>query len=243
MNEIDKKRAKYDTIFKVVLIGLGALIISPIIFMVVQGMIGAIIAAGVGLVAVNAAPWFSMKLANWKVKAIIAEAKENPIETMVNLLVEKKKAFHEFRKSVESAVTASKVFRNQTNEFSRKYPARAAEFTKQADDMEKLIQRKVTALQEAKQMLTVGEEKLVEMQAYYDMSQSAIAANKAAGMDTGDLYEKLKSDTACNSVFESISRAFSELEVAAALAEPAQLTNNQSPVLGTVINVKTKEIA
>jgi hypothetical protein len=139
-------------------------------------------------------------------------------------------------------VTASKVFRQQTIEFARKYPARAPEFTKQADDMEKLIQRKVTALKEAQQMLAVGDEKLVEMQAYWSMSQSAIAANKAAGMDTGDMYEKLKSDTAVTSVFESMHQAFSELEVAAALAEPAQLTDNASPVLGTVIDVKTKVV-
>jgi hypothetical protein len=242
MNEIETKRKKYDLVFKTILIGIGALVISPVIFMVVKGLAGAVVACGIGLVVVNAAPWFSMKLANWKVKAIIAEAKENPIETMVNLLAEKRKAFQQFKISVEEAVTASKVFRQQTTEFAKKYPNRALEFTKQSDDMEVLIQRKVTALKEAQTMLAVGEEKLVEMRSYWEMSKAAIAANKAAGMDTGDLFEKLKSDTAVTSVFESMHRAFAELEVASALAEPAQLTNESSPVLGTVINVKTKVV-
>jgi hypothetical protein len=50
------------------------------------------------------------------------------------------------------------------------------------------------------------------------MSQAAQAANAAAGMDTGDQFERLKADTACDAVFESMNRAFAELEVAASLA-------------------------
>ena len=36
-------------------------------------------------------------------------------------------------------------------------------------------------------------------------------------MDTGDAFEKLKADTACDAVFESMNMAFAQLEVAAAL--------------------------
>lgn len=243
MNDIETKRVKYDKIFKVALIALGALIVSPIIFMVVQGMIGMIIATGVGLIAVNVAPWASMKLANWKVKAIVAEAKENPIETMINLLAEKKEAFKRFKESVESAVTAFKTFKRQTDDFAVKYPARAAEFNKQVADMDVLVTRKKEALKEAQRMLQVGDEKLVEMSAYWDMSKAAQAANKAAGMDTGDMFEKLKADTAVNSVFESMSQSFAELEVAVALDEPMRLSNEPSPVFsGTTIETKTKVV-
>ena len=66
-------------------------------------------------------------------------------------------------------------------------------------------------------MLEEGHNKLDEMKAYWDMSQAAQDANKAAGMDTGDQFERLKADTAVDAVFESMNRAFAELEVAAAL--------------------------
>jgi len=243
MNNIEQKRAQYDKFVKIGLIGLAALIVSPIIFMVVKGVIGLALAAGIGLIVVNVAPVLSMKVANWKVRAIVAEAKENPIETMVNLLTEKKKAFSAFKESVETAVTAFKGFKHQTNEFSKRYPARAAEFNQQVVAMETLVERKLAALKEARHMLVVGEEKLTEMRAYWDMSQAAQAANKAAGMDTGDLYEKLKADTAVNSVFDSMNQAFAELEVASALAEPMQLTNDPSQSLAQTIDVKSKVIA
>ena len=236
---IEQKRAKYKTWFNVGLVALAALIVSPIIFLVVKGMLGLIVAAVIGLAAVNIAPLVSMKLANWKVNGIVSEAKENPIETMVNLLVEKRKAFELFRDSVETAVTAAKNFEQKCKTFSVQYPNRAAEFNQQLKAMQQLVERKKQALQAAQAMLVDGDHKLTEMRAYWDMSQAAQEANKAAGMDIGDAYAQLKSDTAVDSVFESLNRAFAELEVAAALDGVQVLENNPSVSLNT-INVSSK---
>lgn len=236
---IEQKRAKYKTWFNVGLVALAALIVSPIIFLVVKGMVGLIIAAVIGLAAVNLAPLVSMKLANWKVKGIVSEAKENPIETMVNLLVEKRKAFDVFRVSVETAVAASKTFETKCRQFAQQYPHRAAEFNNQLHAMKTLVERKKQALTAAQAMLVDGDNKLTEMRAYWDMSQAAQAANKAAGMDIGDAYAQLKSDTAVDSVFESLNQAFAELEVAAALDGVPAIENNPSMSLNT-INVSSK---
>lgn len=236
---IEQKRAKYKTWFNVGLVALAALIVSPIIFLVVKGMLGLIVAVVIGLAAVNLAPLVSMKLANWKVKGIVSEAKENPIETMVNLLVEKRKAFDVFRVSVETAVAASKTFETKCRQFAQQYPHRAAEFNNQLHAMKTLVERKKQALTAAQAMLVDGDNKLTEMRAYWDMSQAAQAANKAAGMDIGDAYAQLKSDTAVDSVFESLNQAFAELEVAAALDGVPALENNPSMSLNT-INVSSK---
>jgi hypothetical protein len=240
MNNIEQKRTTYDKWFKIGLVALGALIISPIIFLVVKGIVGLVIAGVIGLIVVNFAPVVSMKLANWKVRGIVAEAKENPIETMINLLNEKKVAYRTFKTSVETAVTASKTFEQKCKDFAQKYPARADEFVVQVAAMKQLVEKKKIALQQAQAMLIDGDNKLEEMQAYWSMSQAAQEANKAAGMSTGDQFEKLKSDTACDSVFESMNRAFAELEVAAALDAPA-LENNPSMNVN-FIDVKSKVV-
>jgi hypothetical protein len=112
--------------------------------------------------------------------------------------------------------------------------------------MTDLVARKKTALAEAKKSLEDGDLKLEEMKAYWEMSKDAIEANRAAGMDTGDAFEKLKADTACDAVFESMNAAFAQLEVAAALeddpvdeptAQPAQLGHSEPAVL----NVQVRE--
>jgi phage shock protein A len=236
-NIVEQKRAKYNNIFKVGLIAIVAFIVAPIIFTVITGMVGLIAAAVIGLVAVNATPWLSMKLANWKIKSIVAEAKENPIETLTNLLIEKRKAFGEFKTRVTDAVTARNTFTEKCNKFAVKYPNRAPEFKKQLESMTGNVDKMKVALDAAQDSITDGEHKLEEMKAYWEMSEAAIAANRAAGMDIGDVYSKLKADTACDAVFENMNRAFAEMEVASSL----QIENDPSPTfMGTTLDVQTK---
>ena len=236
--DINTQRDKVKKWSTVALIGVVGLLVSPVIFLAIQGLIGLIIAGVVGLAVVTFTPWMTMKFANWKVKAIVAEARENPIETMVNLLAAKREAFQLFQANVTTAATAEKNFKTKCDQFSKQYPARAQEFQVQLSAMHDLVERKKAALRQADKSLEDGENKLAEMRAYWEMSQAAQAANKAAGMDTGDQFERLKADTAVDAVFDSMNRAFAELEVAASLesidapATPvAQLTRAEPVVL------------
>lgn len=241
MNTIDQKRATYDKWFKIGLVALAALIVSPIIFMVVKGIVGLAIAASLGLIVVNFAPVMSMKLANWKVKGIVAEAKENPIETMTNLLIAKRQAFNNFQVAVTEQTSALKNFERKSNEFAKTYPHRAKEFQLQVAAMATMVEKQQQALLQAKSAIANGEQKLVEMRAYWDMSQIAQAANKSANMSTGDQFEQLKADTAFDSVFDSVNMAFAQMEVAARLETPA-LANDASPTLNSmnVVDVESK---
>lgn len=244
MTEVNTIRR--DQIAKYVKYGLalaGCVIISPIIFLAIKGLIGLIIAAFIGFAWLNFAPVVAMKVANWKIKGIVAEAQENPIETLTNLLIEKRKAYELFRENVVNAATAAKDFATKVQDFKRKFPARSQEFEAQLEAMNELVRRKQVALVDAKHTLDEGDTKLSEMKAYWDMSQAAQAANKAAGMDIGDLYEKLKADTAVDAVYTSMNRAFAELETAAALSDddaPTLLLEHQ-PANKLTATVRVKQ--
>lgn len=241
--DIAARKAKIQKWVTVGLIGLAGLIVSPIVFLAIKGLVGLAIAAVLGLAIVTFTPWVSMKFANWRVKAIMHEAGENPIETMINLLAAKRQAFEVFKENVTNAVTARDNFKAKCLEFAKKYPARAEEFNQQLANMTELVARKKQALADAQQSLEVGQHKLEEMKAYWDMSQAAQEANKAAGMDTGDLYEKLKADTAVDAVFESMNKAFAQLEVAAALDDSPSISYNKPETLEIVVNTKQKVMA
>jgi Tfp pilus assembly protein FimV len=238
MNEIETKRQKYYKWGQIAVIGVLGLIASPIVFLAIKGIIGLMVAATLGLAAITFAPYISMKFANWKVAAIVAEAKENPIETMEKLLIAKKQAYREFYTQVETAVTACKQFESKTKQFAIQYPTRAPEFQKQLDQMKQLVEAKKVSLKRAQGMLEEGDRKLVEMKAYWDMSQAAQAANKAAGMNTGDLYDELKASTAVDAVFESMNRAFAELEVATSMSMP-MIENSPQPIIESTLKSKS----
>lgn len=234
-----EKRDKLKKWATIGAIGVVGFLVAPIIFLTIQGLVGLAIAGAIGFTLVTLAPWFALKVANWKyrlidaekvehIKAVTSAAEQNPIETLTALLIAKKQAFNVFKASVEQAVTARSNFKTKVAKFKERYPARAGEFEAQLARMTDLVERKKVALNDAQQSLHDGDMKLEEMQAYYEMSKDAIEANRAAGMDTGDAFEKLKADTACDAVFESMNMAFAQLEVAAALDVEADDKPTQS---------------
>lgn len=247
--DINERRERIRKWATVGLIGATGLIVAPIIFFAITGLLGLLVAGIIGSAIVTFAPVWSMKLANWKVKAIMAEAKENPIETMVNALAAKKIAFNAFKASVETAATARNTFKQKCEVFAKKYPHRAAEFQAQLERMVALVEKKKAALNDAQQSLEDGENKLEEMKAYWEMSKDAMELNEAAGMNTGDQFEKLKADTACDAVFESMNRAFAQLEVADSLSmdsvdkvpEPAQQLGHSEQSVVEVPVMQTRD--
>ena len=228
VTEVEQKKQKFGGWIKIAALGVVGLAVAPFIMLAIGGLLGLGVAAAVAFLLVQLAPWFALKVANWRyrlmdaekvehIKKVEAAAEQNPIETLTALLIAKKQAFQVFKASVEQAVTARSNFKTKVEKFKERWPQRAPEFEAQLARMTDLVERKKVAWNDAQQSLEDGDLKLEEMKAYYEMSKDAIEANRAAGMDTGDAFEKLKADTACDAVFESMNMAFAQLEVAAAL--------------------------
>ncbi len=257
---IIEKRDKLKTWVSIGAIGVVGLLVAPFVLLSIGGLIGLGVASAIGFTLVTLAPVFALKIANLKYRLTDAEkvahiqkvtnaAATNPIETMIALLAAKQRAFKEFEANVITATAARDTFKGKVEKFTAKYPARAPEFKAQLARMVDLVNKKKNALKVAQASLEDGALKLEEMQAYWEMSKDAIELNKAAGMDTGDAFEKLKADTACDAVFESMNLAFAQLEVAAALevdsddkpAQPAvQLSHSDAVVIEATVRETQK---
>ncbi len=260
VTELEQKKQKFGGWIKVAALGVVGLFVAPFIMLAIGGIVGLAVAAAVGFTLVQLAPWFALKVANYKyrlmdaekvdhIKKVVGAAEQNPIETLTALLIAKKQAYQVFKASVTQAITARSNFKDKVEKFKLKYPARAHEFETQLARMTDLVERKKRALAEAQTTLEDGDNKLEEMKAYYEMSKDAIEANRAAGMDTGDAFEKLKADTACDAVFESMNMAFAQLEVAAALdvdpddksAQPVAQLGHGEPVVLDIPAVQVRD--
>lgn len=227
---IEAKRNKLASILKWVGVGVVGLVVSPFVFLTIKGLVGLAVAGLIGSIIIIFTPWVSLKLANLKYRLIDAEnvahskkvaaaAAENPIETLAELLRSKNAAFVVFKQEVENSVAARDAFGAKVEKFAQQYPARAPEFQAQYRRMSNLIEKKKVALIEARKSLDDGAMKLEEMKAYWAMSQDVIALNQAAGMNASDAFERLKADTSCDAVFQSMHTAFAQLEVESALEE------------------------
>jgi hypothetical protein len=220
-----------------------AVLISPVVFLAVKGIVGLALALLVGSFCIAMAPVVAMKFANWRVKGIKAEAQENPIETLENLLVAKRAAFGTFREKVEKSVAARDNFKLKCDAFRAKYPARASEFDQQHARLANKVQEKIVALTNAQASIKKGEEKLEELRSWWDTSQALKEANEAAEMDIGDVYAQMKADTAVDAVISSVNESFAQLEVAAALNVNAPALENQpSQTVGLVGSLSESKV-
>jgi len=226
--DLDVRRMKLATKVKWALGLVGLAVIAPVTFLAIQGLAGLIVAGVLTLATINFAPVVAMKFSNWKVKGIVAEAKTNPIETMINQAAQRKAALDRTKESITSTRVEVTTFKRKAEIMAKKYPTEAATFQQQAAKMERLLLFRVEKWQKAQAELKVYYDTIEKARAMWEMSQEAQKLNKLAGVQEGDFMEKLKTDVSLESVNKSLETAFSEMETAL-MEEGSQIPENYTP--------------
>lgn len=207
-----------------------ALLISPVIFMIVKGLVGLAVAGVIGMAIISFAPVVSMKLANWKLKAIKAEAAANPVETMQNVYREKSQALDAFVQRIEDFATEVGNFGDKLSGFKVEFPGEAPKFQATMTAMQELLKRRRMRLYEARQELEAFAGEIRKADAIWKMGLAAASMHKAAGMTEDDFMQRIKTETAIDSVQSNLNRALAQLETSLAEDMPA-LEHNPSPVI------------
>lgn len=234
----EQRKARLATGLKWGLGLLGAAIIAPLVFLAVQGLAGLIIAGVLGLAIVHGAPVVSMKFANWKIKAIKAEATRNPVETMQHVLMEKGAAVKAFAQRVEDFATEVRNFGDKLDGFRAEFPAEAPKFEATIGQMNKLLQLRRARLKEARDELARFEGEIRKADAIWKMSLAASSMHRAAGMTEDSIMQRIKTETAVDSVQSSLNRALSQLETS--LSEETLAVEHSSST--TTIDINAVEV-
>jgi hypothetical protein len=218
MNEEEKKR-KIATALKwlggLVLVG----VISPLTFIILKGMLG-LIALGVVSVAALAglklAPWVSMKLSNVVVGLIMNEASKNPIETLINLEIDKTKELEAADKAITEFDAEVQNYDDKTAEFKRDYPEEAPRYEEIGQKMHLLLDRQRQKQGEARQALVVLHKAIDKARAIHQMALAALKVQELSRSAAGKVYADIKQQIAFESVKKSMFKAFAELNTSVA---------------------------
>jgi hypothetical protein len=133
-----------------------------------------------------------------------------------------------------------KNFEDKIEDFKESFPKDAPKFQEQLENMKRLLARREAKNQDLCQGLEHFEQEIRRADALWKMSQAAQQLTAAAGQDDLDFMSKIKTETAIDSVQESLNRAFSEMETELLDAEPqSQLTHSAPLTLeATVVSSK-----
>lgn len=234
---LDQRKTRLASIAKWGVGFAGAILIAPFVFLAVQGIVGLVAATFLGLAIVHGAPVMSMKFANWKLKAVKAEAARNPVETMQVVLQEKRVAVGIFGKRVEDYATEVKNFESRLAGFKRDFPGESPKFEETLSTMKRGLEHQNRQLGNAHSELNRYSDEIRKVGAIWQMSQAANKLHRAAGMTEDSFMQKIKTETAIDAVESDLNRALAQLETS--LAQDTLSLENKP---ATTIDVRSVEV-
>lgn len=212
---IEQKRARTEKIAKVVIAGVVCLAVSPIIFMVVKGLIGLIVAVAVGFTALQLTPYFAMKVGNVRMQMIRAEANKNPIETMNNVFRENMVTIQEKDQKIAQFEARLGDFKSKMSGFSRDFPNDVQQFADVAAKMQLVLTRQKTKQRAAKVAAQEFHKQIVRAENIYEMALAAHAVQELSANIEKQVFQDIKKRVAFDSVTHSFNVAVAELSVEA----------------------------
>ena len=249
------KKMQFINAVKVVVIGAACIAAAPIVIFGSLGLVGMLLAGGIGVLGINVAPVVALKLANWKYRAMDAErvehinkvqdaAAENPIETLQLEYNERVKATERFAQGITEFRTEIKNYSDQVKQFETEYPEDAHTFRDQLAAMKENLESREAKFKTVRDELVKFDNTIKRMRAMWKMAQATQKMNKLAGMNTGDEFARIKTEAAVDSVMSSVNKAFAEMETEVMVNKKTSvvtITHNPSPTLQLPTQVDSME--
>lgn len=207
----DVRKLRLSTGLKWALGLVGAVVISPVVFLAVKGLVGLALAAVVGVTIIQFAPVVSLKLANWKLRALTAEVEANPIETMQNLYIEKSKELTAADQNIIDFETEIGNFDDEVRGFKKEYPDEAPRYQQISEAMHTGLTEMKSEQEFARDRLEDFQARIRKAQAIYKMSLAASRVTAFSKSAEARVFQDIKEQIAFDSVRTELNRSFASL--------------------------------
>lgn len=209
----EQQKTRFQKYAKIGL-ALGAgILFAPVALYAIGGLIGLGIAAGIAIAGINLAPYFSQKLANLKMKLIMEEARKHPIETMLVVYTDNMKTIGEADIKIRKLAARLLDFRGKAEEFSKKYPQRAAQNQQMIDSMQKVLDRWKAKQKTAKINAKIYSDKIEEAQAVYAIGKEAAGLQELAGDAEKEVNQNILKQVSFDEVNHTFNLAIADLSM------------------------------
>lgn len=209
----EQRKKRIETIVKTVGLLVAGFVVAPFVFIAIKGLIGLAIAAAIGMGIVFFTPVVAAIAVNLRLKALKAEAKRNPVETLQKDFIQRQTALADFRQAIVSFSAEVKNFADKLVDFVKQYPAEADKFKDQLSKMKQLLNLRQKKYQQAQESLASYQLEIQKAGAIWEMGCAAARMNEAAGMSEDDFLAKIQTETAINAIQTNMNEAFADLEI------------------------------
>ncbi len=238
------RRKQLEKIFKWGFALIGAVVISPFVFLAVKGIIGLALAVITGMVIINFAPVFSTWLANKRIEMLVKVVEANPIETMQNLYAEKTTELESADHNIVDFETEIGNFDDQMDGFRKDYPKEVGTYEALSDKMHEGLGEMKTEQTQARQALADFNLKIKKAKAIYKMSLAAQKVTQLSKSAEARVFAQIKEQVAFDTVRTELNKSFASLNLALERRRDtrAALPEARSIPAIDVTSVKTPEL-
>lgn len=198
--------------YGLLLLALGFVVV-PIILKALVGLAGLAVGAAFATGTVYYAPVFAMKAKNRRLKAIKEEAAKNPIETMQVQYGKRLEDLEDRRQKVLVLAAKTSDYEGKLQEFKEEWPKDAPKFDDELHKMKLLLERRQQKYERTKVAVGKYEVEIRRADALWQMAQATRDLRKTAGETNDDFMDKVKKETAIDSVTSAVNEAFAELDM------------------------------
>jgi hypothetical protein len=217
IQDLNVRKIRLDNKWKLILGGLGILVIAPLTTTLLWGVVGllaVILGAVIGLSTIAFAPVFSMKLANARIKAIMAEADKNPIETMVAIDIARTQEMAEKDQHLEDWDTELSNFDDEVIAMKKDYPEEAGKYERISAQMHDALKEARKEQAHARLDLCEFEQAIKKAKMLYKMALAAQRVTAFSKSAEEKVLENIKTEIAFDSVRSNLNRSFARLNTA-----------------------------
>ncbi len=228
----EEKRKKIELLVKLVGLGVAGFLVAPFAFIAIKGLVGLAVAAALGWATIWFTPVFASMMANWRLKALKAEAMRNPVETLQNQYARESDKLVTARQKINTFFAAIEDYKDKLAGFIKNFPEEADKYKNVLSKMVALYNLRQKKYKEAEKGLADFKLVIKKADAIWQMAQAANELGEAAGMSEDDFFAELQKETAFDSVQKNLNMALADLETSlldeADGAEIPELGNSHS---------------
>jgi hypothetical protein len=214
-----------------------ALFLGPFLYLIGTALFGIayagaalIVASVVALAALNLVPAVAFKFANWKLRALKAEAAKNPVETLQNQQIALEKGLMAEARAITAFDTEVENFRSSLqHELESGYPEAASSGLPTLHNMERLLQYRRLKFSKAQAKLVERGRAVKMAESKFRVALAAQRVTAASGEENRTVLDKILEDIAFASVETAVNTSIAELRTSL-MVEAIPVDDSDSPL-------------
>jgi hypothetical protein len=228
------KRSKLEFWLKLAAALVAGFLVSPFIIVAVQGLLGLGLAVAVTVTLVQIAPWFARKVANWKLKALKAEAERNPIEHLQNDYMEQDRLLQNKAELIKQFATEVEMYKTFLDKEGQFFPKTKEQGLPRLARMQQALELKRAEWKQAARSVELFGTAVREADSMYRAGLAALKVEQLAQIQMKDrILQDTLNNVALDSVYRTLATSMASLDNAVMLSidEPQALSEFKQPTV------------